>query len=108
MWIPSGHVRRCGSLNKDKNGFNKWLEDIGLTLSIGLNLSGSAGVQGAETGVISIDTKGNIAIQKTDVLGMSSGTPGGSFTAIIMVTNAPEISKLEQTSYQIGGSGGHQ
>ena len=57
-------------------------------------------------GGISIDTKGNVAIQHSTGIGSSTESLTFSATTYKSVTNAPNIEKLEGNAYQIGGSVG--
>ena len=83
------------------------LSKVDLTYSIGVNMSGipSILIFDFQAG-ISIDTKGNIAIQSSVGQGFTQGTLGGSCAIYQSVTNAPSIYKLEGLGYQIGGSVG--
>lgn len=85
----------------------KELSKINATYSRGVNVSGtpSAFIFNFQVG-ISIDTKGNVAIQSSSGGGITGGSPGASITAYQNITNAPNIDKLEGISYQIGGSAG--
>ena len=85
----------------------KVLSKINMTYSKGININGSTGFWNfSGQGGISVDTKGNVAIQGSFSGGATSGTPGISFTGYRTVTNASNIKKLEGPSYQIGGSVG--
>lgn len=53
---------------------------------------------------ISLDTKGNIAIQGSLNGGITTGTPTASITRYQTITNAPTIYKLNGSGYQIGCS----
>ena len=77
------------------------------TYSAGINVSGtpSAFIFNLQAGV-SIDTKGNVAIQGSAGGGVTGGSPGISITAYQSVTNAPSINNLSGPGYQIGGSVG--
>lgn len=55
---------------------------------------------------ISIDTKGNVAVQRAFSGGVTGGTPSASVTVYKSRTNAPNINKLEGLGYQLGGSAG--
>jgi RHS repeat-associated protein len=81
------------------------LADVDLTLSLGFNISGtpSGFIFNGQIGV-SMDTKGNIAIQHTVGGGVATGTPGISGTVYASITNAPDISKLEGPYAQVGAS----
>ena len=85
----------------------KTLSKVDATYSKGINVSGTPGafIFNLQAG-ISIDTKGNVAIQCSAGGGVTGGTPGASITAYQSVTNAPSIDKLEGPGYQIGGSVG--
>ena len=85
----------------------KTLSKVDATYSRGINVSGtpSAFIFNLQAG-ISIDTKGNVAIQGSAGGGVTGGSPGVSITAYQSVTNAPSIDKLDGLGYQIGGSVG--
>ena len=85
----------------------KTLSKVDVTYSRGINVSGTPSVCifDLQAG-ISIDTKGNVAIQGSVGGGVTGGSPGASITAYQSVTNAPSIDKLEGSGYQIGGSVG--
>jgi len=55
---------------------------------------------------ISIDTKGNYAIQGTFVGGPSTGTPSVSIVSSSTITNAYNVEELNGDSYQVGGTAG--
>ena len=85
----------------------KALSKVDLTYSAGFNASGTPGafifnLQGG----MSMDTKGNIAIQGSAGGGITTGSSGGSVMAYQGVTNAPSIDKLDGFGCQIGGSVG--
>ena len=81
------------------------LSQLNLTWTRGVSVSGTPSFwnYNAQLG-ISMDTKGNIALQRTLAGGITGGTPGISLTAYNMITNAPTIENLEGPGYQIGGS----
>ena len=81
--------------------------NISATISGGLSITGSIGaIQiGAQIGG-AIDAKGNIALQASVSSGLSSGTPGGSITAFVTGTNAPEVNRLTGPAFEIGASMG--
>ena len=82
----------------------KTISKVDVTYSTGINISGtpSAFDLNIQAG-ISIDTKGNIAIQGASGGGVTCGSPSISITAYQSVTNAPTIENLQGPSYQIGG-----
>ena len=83
----------------------KTLSKVDLTYSTGVNVSGtpSAWIFNGRIGV-SMDTKGNVAIQASGGGGITGGDPGISITRYQSVTNAPNIDKLNDAYYQVGGS----
>ena len=83
----------------------KTLSKVDLTYSTGVNVSGtpSAWIFNGQIGV-SMDTKGNVAIQASGGGGITGGDPGISITRYQSVTNAPSIDKLNDAYYQVGGS----
>lgn len=83
----------------------KGLSKIDLTYSTGVNVSGtpSAWIFNSQIGM-SMDTKGNVAIQATGGGGVTGGTPSISISGYSSITNAPSINELNDMGYQIGGS----
>ena len=83
----------------------KGLSKVSLTYSTGINVSGtpSAWIFNVQMGV-SIDTKGNVAIQASGGGGITKGNLGISVTRYRSVSNAPNVNKLENEYYQVGGS----
>ena len=83
----------------------KTLSKVDLTYSTGVNVSGtpSAWIFNGQIGV-SMDTKGNVAIQASGGGGITGGDSGISITRYQSVTNAPNIDKLNDAYYQVGGS----
>ena len=83
----------------------KTLSKVDLTYSTGVNVSGtpSAWIFNGQIGV-SMDTKGNVAIQVSGGGGITGGDPGISITRYQSVTNALNIDKLNDAYYQVGGS----
>lgn len=83
------------------------MSKVNLTYTKGISVSASPSVFafGAQGGV-SIDTKGNVAIQGTFSTGLTGGSPGAAVTSFNTITNAPNIDSLNGMSYQIGASGG--
>ena len=53
---------------------------------------------------MSVDTKGNVAIQASGGAGATQGDPGISFTRYKCITNTPSINDLNGPGYQLGGS----
>ena len=88
------------------NAVEETLSKADLTYSTGLNASGTFGMWtfNAQIGV-SMDTKGNIAVQPSFAGGITTGvTPSGTISSYRSITNAPSIDKLNGPGYQIGGS----
>ena len=81
------------------------LAEVDLTLSTGFNVSGTTSfwIFNGQLGV-SVDTKGNVAIQQSFGGGLTTGEPSISGTAYASITNAPNIDKLDGPFYQVGGS----
>lgn len=81
------------------------LSGIDATYSFGINVSGtpSGFIFNGQVGV-SIDTKGNVAIQSSSGGGITGGSPGISVTGYRSITNAPSINKLNEFGCQMGGS----
>ena len=85
----------------------KNLSRVNATYSRGINLSGTPSIWNFNAqGGISVDTKGNVAVQGAIAAGVTTGKPGYSITTYQGVSNAPNIYKLEGFGYQIGGSAG--
>ena len=85
----------------------KKLGKVNRTYSRGTNISGSPNIFSFNLQCgISVDTKGNVAVQVSYAGGVTTGSSGGSITSYRTVTNAPNIKKLEGPSYQCGGSVG--
>ncbi len=83
----------------------KVFSKVDLTYSVGLNISGTPSAFNFNLqGGISIDTKGNIAIQGSFGGGVTGGTPSISISGYRSITNAPSINELNGMGYQIGGS----
>ena len=83
----------------------KALSKIDLTYSTGINVSGTPSfwIFNGQVG-LSLDTKGNIAIQASIGGGVTVGDPGVSVTRYKSITNAPNINKLNGEYIQAGGS----
>ena len=83
----------------------KTISKVDLTYSTGFNVSGtpSAWIFNGQIG-ISMDTKGDFAIQASGGGGITGGSPGISITRYQSITNAPNIDKLNDEYYQAGGS----
>ena len=81
------------------------LSKIDLTYSTGISVSGTPGafIFNGQIGV-SIDTKGNFAIQGSVGGGATTGGSGISGTQYQTITNAPSINELNDMYYQVGGS----
>ena len=88
------------------NSVKEAVSNINFTLSVGLNFTLSVGTWAFNVQIgLSLDFKGNIAAQATfSGGGTSNGEAGVSLVGTVMMTNAPTIYHLENTSYQIGGS----
>ena len=86
-------------------GVESLLEDVNFTLSIGFAGSISLGfwTYSGQIGV-SIDARGNCAIQATGSAALTTGTPGVSGGVYISATNAPSIDNLNGEALAIGGS----
>ena len=83
----------------------KTLSKVDLTYSTGVNVSGTprAWIFNGQIGV-SMDTKGNVAVQASGGGGVTVGTPSISISGYRSITNAPSINELNGMGYQIGGS----
>ncbi len=86
---------------------SKLFSKINSTYSTGYNVSATVGGFSFNGQVgISVDTKGNIAVQYSYAGGVTGGSAGVSVTRYKSRTNAPDIYQLEGASQQIGGSYG--
>ena len=85
-------------------GVEHVLSKLDFTFSRGLSASATPGIfsLNAQLG-IAFDLKGNVAMQWNLSGGVTTGSPGLSLTSYHLATNAPEISDLEDTGYQLGG-----
>ena len=85
--------------------FQKTVSKVDLTYSTGINASGTPGawIFNGQIGV-SMDTKGNVAIQASGGGGITGGSLGISITHYQSITNAFSINQLNDAYYQIGGS----
>jgi hypothetical protein len=85
----------------------KSLSKINKTYSAGINVSGTPSIFCFNAqGGISLDKKGNVAVQGSFSVGVTGGTPSASITLYQSKTNAPNINKLNGLGYQIGASAG--
>ena len=100
-WVSQNIIRPVVKTVQDA------LSEIDATYSGGINFSGTPSIiiSGFQSGV-SIDTKGNVAIQNSTSAGITGGSSGVSITAYQSITNAPNVNKLEGSAYQLGASGG--
>ncbi len=81
------------------------LSKIGGTVSLGFSFSGTFGIWDYNFQIgISIDLKGNIALQKTIVTGITTTDPYATAGGFAMITNAPSVNDLVGLGYQFGGS----
>ena len=86
-------------------GVEYLLSKVDLTYTHGISVSGTpSGVIFAIQGGITIDTKGNIAIQGALSSGFTGGSPGFSIMEYQTITNASSFEKIEGFGTQIGGS----
>lgn len=75
------------------------------TYTIGLDLSGTPGIwQFDGTIGISIDTKGNVAVQGALLVGPTSSKPAGGILEYKTITTASSVYDLEGLTTQVGGS----
>ena len=83
----------------------KHLSCIDLTCSSGINISGTPSfwIFNGQAG-LSIDTKGNVAVQASGGDGLTVGTPSVAASFYGSITNAPSINELNGSGYQIGKS----
>ena len=89
------------------NTVKKALSKVDKTYSSGINVSGTPSIFSFNAqGGITVDTKGNVAVQGSFSGGVTGGTPSASVTLYQSRTNAPNINKLEGVGYQLGGSVG--
>ena len=91
---------------------NEWVQNIEEevkdkrgTFSVGLNLSGTPTIwQFDGTIGVSLDWKGNVAVQWTGSGGPTVGTPALGILGYTSITNAESVYHLEGMGTQIGGS----
>ncbi len=98
-WFADKHIKPV------VKGIQKAFSRMKGTYSTGGTISGFVGIGVGVQGGMSIDSKGNVALQGTFIRGFSSNC-GGSITAYNTRTNAPSIDNLNGPGYQIGGSYG--
>ena len=85
----------------------KVFSKINGTYSTGYNVSGTIGGFSSNGQIgLSVDTKGNVAVQYSYGGGVTGGSAGISVSRYKTRTNAPNIHQLEGPSQQIGGSFG--
>ena len=100
-WIAKNIVKPAVQI------MQKALSKVNATFSRGVNVSGTPSIFTFNLqGGLSLDAKGNVALQGSFSGGVGGGSPSVSATAYQTVTNAPSISKLEGPGYQIGGTVG--
>jgi hypothetical protein len=78
-------------------------QSSGGTVGIGVGGTGGGGSAGSASGMLVVDTKGNVGFVES-AGGGGMGGIGGSYGAIIQVTNAKDIYQLKGLSTQTGGS----
>ncbi len=82
-----------------------YLSKINCTYSIGINVSGTPSAFSFNSQVgVSVDTKGNVAVQRSISGGVTGGTPSLSATIYESRSNAPSVQNLTGPGYQVGGS----
>lgn len=83
----------------------KGLSKIKATYSLGVNISAtpSMWILNGQIG-ISVDARGNVALQASGGGGATTGTSSFSLSVYQSVTNAPSIYELTEQSYLVGGS----
>ncbi len=75
------------------------------TCSAGFSFSGTLGMWNYNYQIgISIDFKGNFALQHTIATGATTSNPYGSACVFVMITDAPSVKHLNGPGYQFGGS----
>ena len=82
--------------NKNNNNKNNGTVTVGMAGRIGAGITISGGIG------VTIDRKGNVALQANGALG--AGTPNVGVGPFVTVTNAPTYEKLEEFGTQSGGS----
>ena len=88
------------------NKAQETLSKINGTLSKGISVGCTLGIVGITANVsVSVDTKGNVAIQGSYSWGVTSNPGfGASIGPTSMITNAPDVYKLEGEGGVVGGS----
>ena len=75
------------------------------TCSAGFSFAGTFGMWNYNYQIgISIDFKGNFALQHTIATGTTTSNPYGSACFFVMITDAPSVNLLNGPGYQFGGS----
>ena len=107
-WIKSAVKWVADSIVKPVvTTMEKALAKVNITYSTGINISGSPSLAIVNLqGGISIDTKGNIALQGSFGIGVTSSGPSISVSSYHSMTTAPSVKELNGPSYQVGGSVG--
>ena len=100
-------AEKYGIIKADScEAFSENVSKVDVIYSKGINVSGTPSIFSFNLQAgISVDTKGNIAIQGAFSGGITTASsPGGAITEYRSVTNAPSIYYLEGTGYQVGSS----
>jgi len=71
----------------------KYLNEQPFTVSIGLNADAAAGLSGAGSRYLTLDSLGNLVVQHS--LSYGGGTPNISGAGFVMITNAPTYKDLQ-------------
>ena len=71
----------------------KYLNEEPFTISIGLNVDASAGLSGAASRYLTLDSMGNLVMQHS--LNFGGGSPNVSTAGFLMITNAPSYKLLQ-------------
>ncbi len=106
-WIIKNAIKWVATkIQSVADSVERTLSKINLTYSRGISVNASPGIWNFNVQVgFSVDTEGTVGMQCTVAGGVtSSDTPSASVGKYEMLTNAPNINKLEGTGYQFGGS----
>ena len=85
------------------NGIEMFVGDIDMTITVGFSVSASLGLWTYSASVgVSMDFEGNVGIQGSVGVGLTTGGISAGVSGFATITNAPTIYALEGDSTQIG------
>ena len=104
-WVKKLIKSVAATANEILHELEDKIDDIDLTYSSGIAISATPSAFAfSGTGCISVDTKGNIAIQYSLDGSIHTGTPSAAVSAYGSITNASSVDKLDGPYYIAGGS----